>query len=386
MKKYLTVIASFIIMSCLGGVYAWSLIATELIQDFQFSSSQTQLIFGMLIAVYPVTMIFAGKLEQRIKARILAIFSAVFFSIGYLIAARSNGNFTLILLGIGIMGGIGTGLGYLVSLTIPVRWFPNRKGLITGIASAGFGFGAILLSSLANQLFQGGKNILEIFEFIAIAYGILLLIVANFISSPKTQKSMQENEKIMLIKSKLFRKLFIGIFLGTFAGLLVVGSLKLIGVQHNLSQNIFVLGVSLFSLANFLGRLIWGYISDFVNTSFCIFLSLTIQAIAIFLIGTIELNSLIYLSLAFITGFGFGGNFVLFAKETSQQFGVEKLSLIYPFIFIGYAIAGIAGPLTGGILYDTFGSFFHANMIAAALSFLGGLIFLFQAKMTRQQK
>ena len=174
----------------------------------------------------------------------------------------------------------------------------------------------------------------------------------------------------------MFRRLFLGIFLGTFAGLLVIGSLKLVGTQYNLSGNVLILGVSLFSLSNFLGRLVWGYLSDFVNTSLCIFLSLILQGLPIFLLGVLDLTGFTYLSLAMITGFGFGGNFVLFARETSRYFGVEKLGLIYPYVFLGYAIAGIAGPLTGGLLFDVFGSFFYANTIAALLSIGGGLIFL----------
>lgn len=386
MKKYLTVIAAFIIMSALGGVYAWSLIATELIESFDFSSSQTQLVFGMLIAVYPVTMIFAGRLEKRINARILAIFSALFFASGYLLAGFSGGHFALILVGIGVLGGIGTGLGYLVSLTIPVRWFPERKGLITGIASAGFGLGAILMSSLADGLFQAGKNILELFVFIGAVYGVLILIFANFVKSPKRQPDGNEKKQLNLVKSSFFRRLFIGIFLGTFAGLMVIGSLKLIGIQHNLPAHVFVLGVSLFSLANFVGRLVWGYVSDIINASLCVFMSLSLQAVAILLLGILDLHTGMYLSLAVLAGFGFGGNFVLFAKETSQHFGVEKLGLIYPYVFIGYAIAGIAGPMTGGLLFDTFGSFLYANSIAAALSFVGALIFLFKAMSDRQEK
>ena len=108
MKKYLTVLASFVIMVCLGGIYAWSIVASELIRDFEFSSSLTQIIFGTLIGVYPLTMIFAGRLEKKISARILAVFSAVFFALGYVLAGLSGGNYFLILLGIGVFAGIGT--------------------------------------------------------------------------------------------------------------------------------------------------------------------------------------------------------------------------------------------------------------------------------------
>ena len=90
------------------------------------------------------------------------------------------------------------------------------------------------------------------------------------------------------------------------------------------------------------------------------------------------LTGISYLIISFLIGFGFGGNFVLFAKETTQIFGVKNLGIIYPYVFIGYAIAGITGPLSGGFLFDLFGSFYYAIILATLMSFMGSLIFLNQ--------
>ena len=109
MKKILTVIASFIIMLCIGSVYAWSIIASELIEGYGFSASQSQIIFGMLIAIFPVTMIFVGRLGDSMNHKSLGYISALLFFAGYLLAGYSQGSFTLVFLGIGFLSGIEIG-------------------------------------------------------------------------------------------------------------------------------------------------------------------------------------------------------------------------------------------------------------------------------------
>lgn len=386
MKKYLTILASFIIMLCLGGVYAWSIMASELIEKYDFSSTQTQLIFGTVIAVFPVTMIFVGKLAQWMQARVLAWISAVLFLLGYLLAGFSNGNFYLIFLGVGILSGIGTGFGYLVSLTMPVKWFPNRKGLVTGIAAAGFGLGAIAFSTIAEMILVSGRNLLNLFTTIGLVYGGLIFLFANLIFQPKTAVGARSVVKTNFLSSKIFRRLFSGIFLGTFSGLLIIGSLKIIGGQSDISNQMLILGVSLFALSNFAGRLFWGFLSDSISAGLIIFLALTIQASAILLLGYMTLNGYSYLLLSMLIGFGFGGNFVLFAKETATIYGLHNLGIIYPYVLVGYAIAGIAGPLSGGMLFDYFGDYRYAVLLAGMISFSGGLLFLFHHFQLRKKK
>lgn len=376
MKRFLTVIASFFIMLCLGGVYAWSVVASEL-RKYNFTASQTQIIFGLLISVFTITMIFAGKIERKTNTKIVAYLSAIFFFLGYLISSFSGENFYLILLGIGIFAGIGTGFGYSASLTAPVKWFPEKKGLVTGVAAAGFGLAATFLSILIETLLKAGKNIFEIFLIIAISYGLIILIFANFLDTPEQKEKKHEEIKILeFLKTSQFYKLFFGILMGTFAGLLVIGSLKPIGIEKNITSNILVVGVSVFAIANFLGRIIWGFISDYLGSSLTIFLSLTLQAASIFLLGYLPLKDVSYVIFSALIGFGFGSNFVLFARETSHIYGVNNLGIVYPYVFLGYGIAGIFGPLTGGVLYDIFKNYNGAIYIASFFSFIGAFIFI----------
>ena len=385
MKKYFSVAAAFIVMLCLGGVYAWSIIASELMEKYQFSSTQTQVIFGSLIAIFPVTMIFTGKLGSRVHGRFLGFFSALLFLAGYLIAGLSQGQFIFIFLGIGILSGIATGFGYWVALTIPVQWFPERKGLITGIAAAGFGLGALIFSNISEMIFATGRNVSQLLVIIGITYGIMIFVFSNFIFPRDHNVGLQKLRPSQFLNQAIFRKLFLGIFLGTFAGLLVIGSLKLIGGQYPIRHEILIYGVSLFAVANFMGRLLWGYMSDHIGASLSIFLALLLQASGIFLLDFVLGSDLSYILLSLVIGLGFGGNFVLFAKETAQSFGINHLGTVYPYVFLGYALAGIGGPLSGGILYDLSGTYNHAIFLAGLVSLGGGLLFLFHhLKMKRE--
>jgi MFS transporter, OFA family, oxalate/formate antiporter len=392
MKKILTVIASFIIMLCIGSVYAWSIIASELIEGYGFSASQSQIIFGMIIAIFPVTMIFVGRLGDKMNHKFFGYISALLFSTGYLLASYSHGNFILVLLGIGFLSGIATGFGYWVSLTSPVQWFPEKKGLITGIAVAGFGLGAVLMSELSIIMLNNGYNVLELLRMIAFVYGLLIFALSNFIYQAQKKQTInaenaEETTKSMaFFSTSIFKKLFLGIFLGTFAGLLIIGSLKMIGSQFNIAENILVLGIILFAISNFLGRLTWGYLSDHWGASLCIFFALFVQSASILSLIVFSLSGTSYLILSFLIGFGFGGNFVLFAQETAHVYGLKHLGLVYPYVLLGYAIAGIAGPISGGYLFDISGSFFYAIILAGVMSLMGGLLFLNQFFTSKKNK
>ena len=366
-------------MLCIGSVYAWSIIASELISKYHFSAFQSQVIFGSIIAIFPATMILVGRLGHTVPYRILGYISGIFFFAGYFLAGHSQGNFVIILLGIGLLAGIATGFGYWLALTAPVQWFPERKGLITGISAAGFGLGAIFMTAIAEKILGNGKDMMQLLRIVGLSYGLVIFILSNLVYHAPEPEHDEKAEKIItskLIHTPIFRKLFIGIFLGTFAGLMIIGNLKIIGEQSGISAQHLVFSISLYAIANFLGRLVWGYSSDHIGASISIFLALIIQAIAMILLNIIPLTSVSFLILVFFIGFGFGGNFVLFAKETAEFFGVKNLGLIYPYVFLGYAIAGIAGPMSGGILFDLSGNFSYAIALAGLMSLAGSLVFL----------
>ena len=368
LKGYLTVVAAVITMLVLGTIYAWSIYVPRLISEYGYSTGQTQLIFGVLIGIFTVAMVIGRPLLGRWGPSKLAMVAAIIYGLGYIMAGISGPGFGIMLIGLSLLAGVGTGLGYLISISIPVEWYPNRKGLITGLVSAGFGGGAIIESLIVGRFLAEGTELTRIFFVMGMVKGILLLSASFFFRRPATQETISALMPLgRLIKDIRFLRLFFGIFIGTFGGLLIIGNLKPIGGQYPIDETILVLGITVFSIANFMGRLFWGWLNDMVSGKILMPLSLILAAIVTLMIGLFALDSVFYLTMAFGAGFSYGANFVIYAKETAQIYGLENLGKIYPLVFLGYGISGIAGPYTGGWLNDLFGSYQSAMLVASAL-------------------
>jgi OFA family oxalate/formate antiporter-like MFS transporter len=386
MKKYISLGSAFLVMLCLGSMYAWSLIGVELIEHYQFSAKQTQLIFGLQLAVFPITMIFVGKWSHKIKTKQIGYLSGVLFGLGYILAGLTNGHFISIMAGIGLFVGIATGCGYWMALTSPVTWFPKQKGLVTGVSGAGFGMGAVLMSAILAHWLETGTDVLQILIWIGIAYGLAITFFSNFIYREPNQPEPKLVKWRVLSQSPAFQKIFLTMFLGTFAGLLIIGNLASIGENLRISPKVIWLSISLFSVANFSGRISWGFIADKIGSNSGIAMALIAQAIGIWALNIFPEKDILFMLSSFVVGFGFGGNFVLFAKKTAQVYGLSQLGVVYPYVFMGYGIAGIVGPFLGGLFYDLSGNFFAATLLAGAISLAGSLVGLYSIYNHRKQK
>ena len=388
-KKILTLAASIIIMLCIGGVYAWSIFVKPLIDNYNLTTVQTQIVFGFTIAVFSIAMIFAGKIEKKYGPKISTFIGMVLFVSGYLIASISNGNIFLIIAGIGVLSGVGIAFCYISALISPVKWFPKKKGLITGVAAAGFGGGAIILSNIVELLLVKKVDVLEIFADIGLVYGVIILISLFFLSSPKIEENSEkvsEKNILVLFKDRTLMGLFFGMFAGTFAGLLVVGNLKPMGLSSGVSETMATLGISLFALGNMLGRVLWGYVSDKLKGKTAIILSLVILIIATLALSIVTWHGVLFLIVSLAIGLGFGANFVLYAREVSNIYGAHNLGLIYPYIFLAYGLAGITGPTIGGELFDLTNTYTLSIIVSAIICVAGIVAFSCLIKSAKVQK
>jgi len=380
MKKYLVTFAAFIIMLCIGGVYAWSIFVPPLKAEHGLMTSQTQLIFGFTIASFAVMMILAGKIEKTHGPRVTAIIGALLFGLGYLIASFSRGNVFVLLIGIGILSGSGIAFGYVTALATPIKWFPRYKGLITGISVAGFGGGAIILSIVVKSLLNNAWPVLNIFRIVGIGYGVIVLLSAMLFSVPESLASATATKSHSiseLIKDTKIWALFLAMFAGTFAGLLVIGNLKLIGLNYGVTEVYATTAISFLALGNMVGRVLWGFVSDKLGGRKSVILALILLSLFTLLILPGSQSNLTFLFIPFLVGLGFGANFVLFAAEVSQLYGVEKLSIIYPYVFLSYGFAGIIGPSVGGWLFDKMQSYTAPIILSAIICTGGALLFHF---------
>lgn len=371
MQRYWILAASIVMQMALGGVYAWSTFVPQLRAEHALSGAQAGLIFGTTIAVFTVTMLLAGRKLEQIGPRRMAIAGALCYGSGYLIAGYSTGDWPWLWLGIGVVSGLGIGLGYVCPLTTCVRWFPDRKGMVTGLAVAGFGGGAIVLSEVAEHLMQRGGSPLDVFRLLGYTLAAIIASCALALRFPPVPAAAAAPAPPTrdLARDPHFRRLVVGMFAGTFGGLLAIGHLKPIALVAGLSSGAGALAVSSFALGNALGRIVWGTIHDKLGYRA---IPASLAFLAFVLLGLLVTGvAWRFIGASLVAGFGFGACFVVFAAEVASAYGVAHVGRIYPKVFLAYGVAGITGPLAGGWLYDLTGAYVFPVATAATITALG---------------
>jgi len=369
--------ASVLMQMCLGGVYAWSVFVPLLKNTFGFSTAQTQIIFGLTIITFSIAMIPAGLLQDRYGPKIIGAIGGLLYGTGFLIGSFETGSFHEILIGIGLISGAGIGFGYVCPLATCIKWFPEHKGLVTGISVAGFGGAAIILTAIVKYFSGNGASIQFIFRFLASVYGSVIFLSALFLKIPAQKPEISTQYRLSSVKfffEPAFWALFIGMFSGTFSGLMIIGNLNPIGKTFNFQCASASAGISFFAAGNAVGRILWGRIFDAIGRR-----SIPLSLIALSISSAsflFNLNSvLIFYIISFIIGFSFGSCFVLYAAQVAVSFGSNRLGTIYPYIFLSYGFSAVTGPPLGGWIHDISGEYFYAIISASALCVIGAFIF-----------
>jgi OFA family oxalate/formate antiporter-like MFS transporter len=290
------------------------------------------------------------------------------------------------LLSIGIMGGAGIGLGYVVPIAVGVKWFPDKKGLITGLAVAGFGFGATIWVKLAGSWFGGLLNttsvfglpgVQSVFVIYGVAFAILVLAGSTVMVSPPegyrppgwtapdpnsgAHQGAVDFAAREMLRTPQFYMLWSVFICSALAGLMVIYCIKLFGIdalQHNgIADAGAITGTAMawYAIFNGIGRIAWGSISDKIGRKVAITLMAALQGVIMLMtyhvfirFGMVEG----FVVVAALIGFNFGGNFALFPAATADFFGNRNVGSNYGWVFTAYGIAGIAGPLLAGYFKD----------------------------------
>jgi MFS transporter, OFA family, oxalate/formate antiporter len=377
-NRWVILAAGIVIQIILGGIYAWSIFVPHLVENKGLNRGQCGSVFGLSIAVFTLAAIAGGRLLSSKGPRLTALTGSLLFALGYLTASFAGSSYLILLLGISIISGAGIGFGYVCPLSVGMRWFPKRKGLITGVAVAGFGGGAIILSELAEYLLLAGMDVLVLFRWIAIIPGVTLIAASMLLEFPPQQADNRKSSTgYNGLRSTSFWLFITGIFAGTFSGLLVIGNLTPIALAAAFDPAI---AVSFFAVGNAAGRITWGMWFDRYHYR-TIPASLAAFAVCM-LVFHFSGSFWLFMTAVIGMGFCFGANFVIYASSISRRFGVDSFPLLYPICFLGYGFAGLVGPGVGGFLADRSGSYATALYLsmamlaaAAAVTFAGQRVF-----------
>lgn len=371
-RRYVIMTASMVVQISLGSLFAWSTFVNPLMAGYGFTAAQSQAVFGITVAAFTVTMIPAGRLELRFGPRPVAAAGGLFFGLGYLLAGYT-GNLWGVILGIGILGGMGIALGYVCPLTALIKWFPSRKGLITGISVAGFGGGAVVLSQVAGILMRDGMDVLTVFKWIGAAGGTAVVIAAMFLDIPEGWDTNGHGSQTRVgdaLRTRSFWSLLVGMFSGTFAGLIVVGSLKPMGIAAHLDVPTAELAVGALAIGNAAGRIGWGWLADKIGRA-AVPLSLAWIVVTVACLWPALSNRVEYLVASVAVGSAFGGCFVVYVTRVASTYGSGAVGTLYPYVFLCYGAAGLAGPVIAGRLFDVTGTYAGAVVLACCVAAAG---------------
>jgi len=391
-NRWLVVVGAILIQLALGAIYAWS-VFTKILTDstgiYQFSATQAAWVFSAGLATFALVMVLAGKWQARSGPTIVSLTGGLVLGLGYILGGFFGDSFWSQLIFIGIMGGAGIGLAYVVPIAVGVKWFPDKKGMVTGLAVAGFGFGATIWVKMADSWFGGLLHTTHAFglpnvQSVFVIYGIIfagLVILGSIVmvnppegykpkgweppipSDKKASGGIEFDSKKMLKSSQFYRVWSVFIF-SALSGLMIIYCIKLFGIdalKHNgmLATDAAIIGgtaMAWYAIFNGLGRIVWGMISDKIGRKNAIITMTLIQGIIVLLTYHVFIRFGLtsgFVFAACVIGFNFGGNFALFPAITADYFGNKNLGNNYGWMFTAYGIAGILGPQLAGWFKDS---------------------------------
>jgi MFS transporter, OFA family, oxalate/formate antiporter len=402
MNRWWVAIGAILIQLCLGAIYAWSVftpLLTKKIDEgglYGFSKQQAAWVLSVGLLSFAVVMVLAGRLQARIGPRPIAVAGGIVLGLGYVLGGFFGKTLLAQVICIGLIGGSGIGLAYVVPIAVGVKWFPDKKGMITGLAVAGFGFGATLWVKLAGSWFNNGllktthvfglPGVQSVFVIYGIVFFVCVLLGSIVMVNPpagyspkgwtppapsttgKATGSVNLNTGEMLATPQ-FYMLWLMFCGSAMAGLMIISCIVLFGKQAlqvsgavtaetpqqaaDAAEAIAGTAMAFYAIFNGLGRIVWGMVSDSIGRKASLFLMCLLQAIIMFAFYKLGGTKTGLIVGACIIGFNFGGNFALFAAATADFFGNKTVGINYGWVFLAYGVAGVLGPQIAGYFTDS---------------------------------
>jgi OFA family oxalate/formate antiporter-like MFS transporter len=333
-------------------------------------------------------MVFAGRLQDRIGPRIVAIAGGLMFGAG-LIASAYVSTPSGMLMTFGVLGGIGIGLCYSATTPPAIKWFPAaRKGVITGIVVSGVGIAAVYVSPLTQFLLKS-TTIPRTFLILGIGAVVLILVLSQFLSNPpagytpvassppgstpaRTGTSRRDRDWNEMLKTPQFYQLWAMLVLAASAGLMIIAHVAIIAQKQANWQWGFV-PVAMLAIFNTLGRLVSGFLSDRIGRPRTMVLAFVLQAINMLTFEYYTTPALLVFGSA-VAGLCYGTIFTLMPAATADFYGMRNLGVNYGLVFTAFGVAGVTGPILGGRICDLTGSYAMSYTMSAVMLLAAALL------------
>lgn len=387
-NRWVIAVAGVLLQIALGAVYAWSVFRTPLVNQFHWSIAEVTLTFTISIFVLGVAAFFGGLWLNRKGPRVVAITGGVLYGLGVFLASFSANRLWWLYLTFGLIGGLGLGFAYIVPVAVLVKWFPDRRGLITGIAVGGFGAGALITAPVATYLIQR-VGVLDTFAYLGIVYLIVTVITGFFMTNPPegwrpqgwTPSASQVSQRAggdytlsQALRTWQWFALWLLLFLNTLAGIAIISQeapifQELVGVTAVVAASM----VGIASIGNAVGRVFWAWVSDSITRRMTFLAMFLIQVLLFWLLANSHMVAGTTL-LTFVVLMCYGGGFGTMPAFAADYYGSKNVGPIYGLMLTAWGTASAVGPLMIAHLRQTTGSYHRPLHVIAVLMAISAVL------------
>jgi OFA family oxalate/formate antiporter-like MFS transporter len=380
-----TIAAAAVVMQiCLGAAYGWSVFVRPLMAQEHWALTKVSLNFTFAIAFLGVGTIIGGLWQDRVGPKKVATIGGILYGLGYILAgfAVKASSLTGMYLTYGVLGGLGMGMGYITPVATLVKWFPDKRGLMTGVAVAGYGAGALIFSPIAARTIQQ-FGISPTFWIFGVVYLILVVATAQFyVNPPEKYRPAGWTPTTAVSKAATTANFTVGeamrtwqfwllwamLFLNVSAGIMIISQASPIAQQLAGMSAVAAAGmVGLISIFNGAGRVFWAWVSDHIGRAQVYFLLFAIQAVIFFFLPGVR-NVTLFSAMLAVIGLCYGGGFGTMPSFTADFFGPKFMGGIYGWILLAWGAGAIPSPILIARVRESTGSYAPAiRMIAGVM-------------------
>ncbi len=387
-KAWIVVISGLGVNLSLGVLYSWGVISAALIDQLNWTATQTQIPYMLASAVFAVSMIPAGRLQDKFGPKIVLLFASVLAGAGFIMSGLTLNVWGLSVF-FGVVFGLAMGFGYASPSPAAVKWFhPKHRGLITGLVVSGFGLAPVYIAPLSTYLLKQ-FGLAPTFVILGVLFFATLFLFSFLVKNPprdhvpivlkgskgrESKSSVPDKDYVEMLKTTDFYLIWLMFFCGTFAGLKIIGQMAKIGQEQASMDNGFLL-VIVYAIFNFIGRISWGSISDRIGRGLSLLIMFSIQVV-VFLVFEFLTEPFTLLAGKSLIGFTFGGMLTVFPAITADFYGTKHLGVNYGMLITAWGVGGVLGPLLGGLTRDYTGNFRLSYFFAMLISAVGLLLSL----------
>ncbi|WP_027138721.1 L-lactate MFS transporter [Gaetbulibacter saemankumensis] len=356
----------------IGSVYAYSVMTNPVKDVFDVDGSVIKWAFKIAILLLGLSAAFLGRWVEKVGPRVSGTTAGLFYGVGILgsgLAVQLE-SLTLFYLCYGVIGGIGLGLGYITPVSTLVKWFPDRRGLATGMAIMGFGFAALIFGPVMQSLFDA-VGVANAFYILGVIYMLLILSSASYIERPpegylpagfkpgegKVIKADMANiDANASLKTTRFYYIWIMMFINISGGIAIISAASpMMQEKLNYTPMEAAAVVGLIGVFNGLGRLFWSSLSDYLGRANTFVLFFAFQILAFYFLPKLSME-ITFLVVLFTVITMYGGGFATLPAFLGDLFGTKQLGAIHGMVLAAWGLAGVVGPTVYDVVKNTTGS------------------------------